>query len=416
LLAATLIVSPALASNDPYFKDQWGMQKIKAEEAWSISGGSGVTIAVIDTGATLTHEDLGPKLVEGKDFVDGGTPDDVTGGPADGCSGNPGHGTHVAGIAAAATNNSRGVAGVAPSARIMPVRVLDQRGCGSLEDVTDGIRWAADHGAHVINLSLGEDEVFRYLLGSALEEAVEYAWNRGVVSAIAAGNSTLPSGYFDIHALIVGATTQSDGQATFSNFGEAQWSISAPGSSIFSTLPGGYNYLSGTSMAAPHVAGAAAVLRCLGLNKQQTVDRILNTSDDLGFPGKDPQFGHGRLNLSKAAQGLTSSGCGVSGGSGSSGGGTSGGGSTSSGGSTRRSSGSRAASSPAAGPAQPAAPESSPSPSPTESARAGALGAESAREEGGGNLLLNIALLFLFLASGVALYVWNYWRTSRSLK
>lgn len=416
LLAAVLIATPALASNDPFFSQQWGMQKIKAEEAWVTSAGVGSNVAIVDTGVDLGHEDL-QKIGAGWDFVSNDSvPQDEKGDATSECSGNFGHGSHVAGIAAATANNGRGIAGVAPAAKIMPVRVLNQHGCGTFEDVIEGIRWAADNGAQVVNLSLGAEVQFLLATLGQIQDffaAIEYAWQKGAVVAVAAGNERVfPSGYGNINAIVVGATDENDGKAAYSNLGDAKWSLMAPGSNILSSVPGGYAKASGTSMATPHVAGAAAVLRCAGLNKQQTVDKLLSSADDLGISGRDPIFGSGRLNLARAVQGLSASTCKVSGlgvaPSGSSGS------ASGSGGSTRRSSGSRSSSSPAAaGPAQPA-PESPPSPSPTETARAEALGAESAQEEGGGNLLLNVALLFLVLVSGVALYVWNYWRTSRS--
>src|SRR5207249_216773 len=135
--------------NDPLFPHQWGLTQIKAPDAWAHGAlGAGVTIAIVDTGVDLNHPDLGSKIVAGADLVSGET---CTPGDQD----LNGHGTHVAGIAAALTNNGIGVAGTAPDAKIMPVRVLDSTGSGSTDDVAAGIRWAADHGAQVINLSLG---------------------------------------------------------------------------------------------------------------------------------------------------------------------------------------------------------------------------------------------------------------------
>lgn len=291
-----LIALPADASNDPMFGNQYGLDKIQAEKAWSTGTGVGATVAVIDTGVQAEHEDLAAKMIAGFDFVDG---DEV---PQDGNR----HGTHVAGIAAAVTNNGIGVAGVAPGACVMPVRVLNNNGSGAFGDIRSGIRWAADQGAQVINLSLGEFVVIRNLDESAMKDAITYAYGKGVVVAVAAGNDVIfPSGYRDVDAIAVAATDRRDEKPAFSNgAGDARFGMSAPGAAILSTVPNGYGTLSGTSMATPHVAGAAAVLRSLGLSRDQTIKRLLDTADDIGIPGHDPIFGSGRLNLAKAVEGL----------------------------------------------------------------------------------------------------------------
>lgn len=160
-----------------------------------------------------------------------------------------------------------------------------------------------------MNLSLGEDAIDRNLFGPALEQSVNDAWSRGVIPVVAGGNDRLfPSGYSSVNAIVIGATDQNDQKASFSNLSESKWAMTAPGSSIISTLPGQrFGSLSGTSMATPHVAGAAAILRCLGQNPDQTRDRLFSKSDDLGPAGPDPVYGHGRLNIEKAVSGL--SGC-----------------------------------------------------------------------------------------------------------
>jgi subtilisin family serine protease len=178
--AGVLLVASSLpawaAVNDPGFSDQWALPKIGAPQAWSRADGGGIIIAVVDTGVDLNHEDLAGKLVQGRDFVAPDTP------PND----EHGHGTHVAGIAAAITNNGRGIAGVAPEARIMPVRVLDHEGSGSASNVAAGIRWAADNGAHIINLSLGSLD--QPLFGPSFGAALDYAWSNGSTPIVAAGN------------------------------------------------------------------------------------------------------------------------------------------------------------------------------------------------------------------------------------
>lgn len=318
LVMVAMIAAPLQAApNDPRYSEQWGMQKVGAETAWTRSKGAGVKIAIVDTGVDSLHEDLAGKVTnDGYDFI----ADDTD--PRD----ENGHGTHVAGIAAATTFNGKGVAGVAPDASILPVRVLGGSGVNVREPDPDsigeilassaeGVRWAVDHGAKVINLSLGG--VACSATGSqescgpsdSLASAIEYAWSRGALCVIAAGNDDgLASGYTNEHAIVVVATTPTDTRPSFSNVaGDAIWAISAPGSSVLSTwytYPIGdhkeYDFSSGTSMAAPHVSGAAALLFAKGLNAQQVVDRILGTAKDIGTAGKDRTFGYGRLDVALA--------------------------------------------------------------------------------------------------------------------
>jgi len=288
--------------NDPGFSRQWGLGKIGAPTAWDTATGAGTVIAVVDSGVDRAHEDLSAKLLPGQDFSGSGSVQDDCG-----------HGTHVSGIAAAITNNGRGVAGVAPDAKIMPLKALSGDDCSGTERaVSDAIRFAADRGATVINLSLGSD--VQFLTGSGFGEALDYAWSKGSIPVVAAGNQfLLGSGYVDEPAIVVTATGRTDNKPSYSSTsGGARWAMSAPGGNgsgndndILSSyyVPGkanSYALLAGTSMATPHVAGAAAVLRSMGLTPQQTVDRLLSTSTDLGDPGKDSTFGSGRLDLAKA--------------------------------------------------------------------------------------------------------------------
>jgi subtilisin family serine protease len=192
---------------------------------------------------------------------------------------------------------------------------------GSVQDARAGVRWAVDHGANVVNLSVADDVLTRTATGSPLAEEIRAAWRRGVIVVVAAGNdldASGSSGYGDLPVLVVGATDHQDRKAPYSNsVGDARWGLVAPGGAGDGECPAhdvvstylrgsraggkeGYACLSGTSMAAPHVAGAAAVLLSMGLSPQQVIDRLLATADDLGAPGRDGVFGTGRLNLRRA--------------------------------------------------------------------------------------------------------------------
>lgn len=280
--------------NPPYSR-QWGLTQIQAPAAWDVTTGTmAITIAVVDTGVAQSHEDLGPKIIPGYDFYwEDSDPED------DHYYNGHSHGTHVAGIAAAETNNSMGVAGLSWGARIMPVKVLGPGGSGSVDKVANGITYAADNGAQVINLSLGGPDLAN---NATLKGAVNYAYGQGCLLVAAAGNDGIseplyPAAYD--HVVAVAATNDSDNRAWFSNYG-SYVDVAAPGVNIYSTVRdiyGSYGYKDGTSMATPFVSGLAALIwsACPGYTNDQVESRIETTAVDLGAPGWDPYYGHGRI-------------------------------------------------------------------------------------------------------------------------
>ena len=291
VLSAT---AAAGASDDRYFPQQWNLSQIGAAEAWSVSTGSGVVIGIVDSGVDASHPDVAGKMDAQADCV-GGTCREGSARDRDG------HGTAVAGIAAARTNNAAGIAGVAPDARLVVARVLDQSGSGVTEDINRGIQWVVDKGARVVNLSLGEpDLVIVSRLGTPLRPGIEYAWSRGAIPVLASGNYEDLNGrgqsanYGDLHAVVVGSTDnrgQVPGYST--SLGNAMWGLVAPGGSgagpgadIVAPIPGGrYGWASGTSMAAPHVSGVLALLLAQGLSPSVAVDRLLASVSQAGSCG-----------------------------------------------------------------------------------------------------------------------------------
>lgn len=293
--------------NDPNLGLQWGLSRIQAFKAWDIlstTGGAGITVAVVDTGIDLAHPDFAcaGKLLPGACFLDECTSpqdDDYRG-----------HGTHVAGIAGACTNNAVGVAGLAWAVRLMPVKVLDFVGNGSYSNLARGITHAADNGAQIINLSLGSEAD-----SPTMADAVAYAVNRGALVIAAAGNCAggggcksvnpvmYPAAYPDV--LAVAATDYGDGHASFSEY-HPYVDVSAPGVDIFSTIIGGYGSLSGTSMSTPFASGLAALAWSAdrSLSAGQVRALLESNADDLDAPGKDIYFGYGRLNAWRTLQAL----------------------------------------------------------------------------------------------------------------
>jgi thermitase len=286
-----IVTAQETIPNDPAWDLQYGLRNIRAPQGWSYSTWTGwVTIAIIDSGVDRFHPDLVTKTLAGYDFVnnDNDPQDDY------------GHGTHVAGIAAAASNNGIGIAGASWGAQIMPIKVLNASGNGTYANVANGIIWAVDNGAQVINLSLGGPAY-----SAILESAVDYAFQRGVVLVAASGNAGGSSVYYPARytqVIAVGATDSSNQRGAFSNFGDGM-EVVAPGVAIYSTeLGGGYSYRNGTSMAAPFVSGLAAILigQPGNYNAGLVREQIRSSALDLGSPGWDAYYGHGLIQMDAA--------------------------------------------------------------------------------------------------------------------
>ena len=329
--------SPRVAwTNDRCAGAQWGLAAIKAPEAWQTTRGAGVIVAIVDTGADLRHPDLRTHLLRtpGSNLLANTAFRCPFQEPLAGArrsrriaQDDNGHGTHVSGIVSAVTGNRIGVAGVAPAARLLPVKVLDRTGTGDDRDVARGICFAVRHHAKVINLSLGHDPVSSVVIsgGSAdTNRAIAYAYAHGAAVIIAAGNDAFPACDFpasNTKALCVGAIDRRGLKASYSNFGLAIGVVAPGGASslmcddedVWSTiLPSrkqdcgqdGYEPLAGTSMATPHVAGVAALIVAHFGRRRATpkavYDRLRSTADDLGVPGPDPLFGYGRVDAQRA--------------------------------------------------------------------------------------------------------------------
>jgi len=279
-----------IVPNDTRYEDQYGLKRMRLPQAWDTATGSkSVVVAVVDSGIDYTHQDLinnivrntGEVAANGIDDDGNGFIDDVRG--YDFVNDDPdpmdvsGHGTHCAGIIGAQGNNARGVVGVNWNVGLLPVRVLSEEGEGTAADVAAGVVYAVDRGASVINLSLGGPT-----FSQVLEDAIEYAKQRDVLVVIAAGNAgsdndsipTYPANSTKSNVLSVAASTSGDTLALFSNYGVQAVDVAAPGEGILSTIPGNsYGVKDGTSMAAPHVAGLAALLKSLGAGRSHGVIR-----------------------------------------------------------------------------------------------------------------------------------------------
>ncbi len=301
------IAQALLNVDDPYFSDQWGLENtndadIDASTAWNITKGNGTIVAILDSGISKNHPDVSSQVTDRTNFSDSTSDDDIYG-----------HGTHVGGIVAALTNNGVGVAGVCPDCKLMSVKVLNDSGSGAYSWIANGITYAANHGAKVINMSLGGSQ-----RSTTLENAVNDAWNKGVVVVAAAGNSgnqskTYPGAY--TKAIAVAATDSQDKKAYFSEYGS--WvDVAAPGVSIYSSWNDSsslsdpqpmclsttecYKYASGTSMSTPMTSGVVALI--WATSKYSTASEVRNrleaTADKI--PGTGTYWSAGRVNAFNA--------------------------------------------------------------------------------------------------------------------
>ena len=289
-----LAAGPAAGTDDPLWARQWAPVKIGAPSAWNATIGAGVKIGIVDSGVDLGHQDLQGKITANASCIgtNGNMAACVVGGGQD----IAGHGTHVAGTAAASKDNGVGIAGVAPGAQLVVARVF-QNDSADLADVEAGIRWVVAQGAQVVNLSLGENVLLGGLLGggsASLGPVLNEVWARGAIPVVASGNAQFLSGsasYANVNAVVVGASGPDDEIASYSvSTGSAKWALVAPGGNgaearqIISTYwqagtANQYGYLQGTSMATPHVSGALALLLARGVGPQRAVEIMLGTAN-----------------------------------------------------------------------------------------------------------------------------------------
>jgi len=285
------MVPVAATANDPYLGSEWHINKIGANTAWDTSQGAGVTIAILDSGIDSAHPDLAGNIVPGYNSYDNNT------NTADVC----GHGTKVAGSAAALTNNALGVAGVAGRAKIMPIRIafVSSGSCYAyFSTMASGLTWAADHGARIANISYASVPA-----SSAVQSAANYLRSKGGLLFVSAGNYNRDEGFTPTSTMIpVAATAPNDTRASFSSYG-AFVALSAPGSGIYTTVQGGgYGGVNGTSFSSPIAAAVGALVMSANssLTADQVQDILFSTAVDLGAAGRDIYFGYGRVNAAGA--------------------------------------------------------------------------------------------------------------------
>ncbi len=285
------LIAPTETPNDPYFGSQWHLPKMAAPSAWATGDGTGITVAVLDTGVNGNHEDLFDRVLPGRNVVSNNS--DTTD--------NHGHGTKVSGVIAARTNNGIGVASVAPGAKILPIKISNASdGVAYYSDMIEAIVWAADNGARVANLSYGAAG------SSGVADAADYMMSKGGVVVLAAGNYNKDRGYGNHASLFVAsATGSSDARASYSDYG-AYVDIAAPGSGIYTTTNSSTNYgaVSGTSFASPNTAAVAALVMSAnpGLIPTDVLAVIINSAVDLGDASWDPFYGYGRVDALAAVE------------------------------------------------------------------------------------------------------------------
>lgn len=280
---------PYFIPNDPMLANQWGLISARFGGAWNDAKGGRAKVAIVDSGAYSNHPDIG-RIIAQRDFVE----DDAV------ADDDNGHGTHVTGIAGALTDNGKGVAGGCFDCELLIAKVMGRIGFTTDSRIVKGINWSANHGADVVNLSLGGSGD-----SSVLRKAVDRAYGRGALVVAAAGNDgtnvpQYPAAYSKVIA--VSATTADGRLARFSSRGD--WvDLAAPGTDILSTrMSGGYDRMSGTSMSAPLVSGLAGLLASRGMSADSIRQRMQTTAKDLGPAGDDPQFGHGRIDADNAVR------------------------------------------------------------------------------------------------------------------
>lgn len=292
-----------VAVNDPKTAGQYSLDRMRVRDAWSLSTGGAGVIAVLDTGVQANHPDLSGRVLPGYDFVNNDT----------NAADDNGHGTWVAGIIAANANDGYGIAGISWSDKILPVKIMTREGTGDTADLTSAIVWAADHGATVINMSVGG-----FPTSSYVQDAVNYAWGKGVVLVGAAGNNAREEAFYPAsfaNVISVSGTQVNDEFSSWSSYGSLV-DVSAPGASIQTTnctvctyaghdTWGDHTYISGTSFATPNVAGVVALIRARypSYTPSQVVSRLFSTVDDLGYAGFDYRYGRGRVNAYRAVGG-----------------------------------------------------------------------------------------------------------------